>query len=155
MILFAVSLLLPGWGWVGETSRDIARGLRRACKFTRIFTPCCCGMYDTVYPRCVIAFAGANSHVKRAVPPGPSFRFRDVYTLLPMLCHHILLFETLKIYFNVRAKSDEISLFRKGPCEACAHGGLICCGWLFVESLISHVWAVPMGMFDFRRACLT
>ena len=51
------------------TSRDIARGSRRAFKFTHIFTP-----------QCVIAFAGANSRVKRAVPLGPTFSFRDVYT---------------------------------------------------------------------------
>ena len=76
MILFAVCLLLPGWDWVGQTSRgpratsrDIARGSRRAFKFTHIFTP-----------QCVIAFAGANSRVKRAVPLGPTFSFRDVYT---------------------------------------------------------------------------
>ena len=39
-----------------------------AFKFTPIFTPRSCGTYDAIYPRCVIAFAGANSFVKRAVP---------------------------------------------------------------------------------------
>jgi hypothetical protein len=60
------------------------------------------------------------------------FSFRDVYTLLPTLCHCILLFESPKIYYNieiyysVRKESDEINLFRKGPCKTCAHGVLIC-----------------------------
>ena len=86
---------------LAQGSRDIAQGSRRAFKFTHIFTPRSCGTYDAIYPLCVIAFAGANSRVKRAVPLWVQHLalgcFRDVYTLLPTLCHIILLFESLKI----------------------------------------------------------
>ena len=70
-------------------------------------------------------------------------------------CSNFLIYNNIEIYYSVHKESDEISLFRKGPCETCAHGVLICSGWLFAGCLTLRVWAVPMGMFDFRRACLT
>ena len=138
---FSVSLLLHGWVGRANPRGDLARHI-----FSHIFTPRSCGVYDTVYPRCVIAFAGANSRVKRAVPLGPTFSFRDVYTLLPTLCHCILLFESPKIYYNieiyysVRKESDEINLFRKGPCKTCAHGVLICSDFARLSCAHGDAW---------------
>ena len=65
---------------------------------------CCCpGLGQTLrgHPRCVIVYSCANSRVKRAVPLGPTFRYKDVYTLLPTLWDCILLFESPRIYNNI------------------------------------------------------
>ena len=109
MILFAVSLLLLGWAWVGQTSRtsrgpraDLARTSRRARTVglqihpyiypaqlwnVRCYLPtmchCICRCKLICQTRCAIV--------------GPAFSFRDVYAMLPTLCHIILLFESLKI----------------------------------------------------------
>ena len=81
----SLCLLLPRWGWAGQTSRG----------------PRATSRYDTVCPRCVTVFAGANSRVKHAVPLGPTLSFRDACALLPTLCHCILLFESPKIFDKI------------------------------------------------------
>ena len=117
---FAVAQMGSG----GQTSRGILRGSRRAFKFTRMCTyavvACMMlftqdvslhlpvqthvsntvchwvqhlafGMCTFYYPRCAIVSSCSN--------------------LLKLVCY------TFEIYYSVRKESDEISLFREGPCE--------------------------------------
>ena len=105
----SLCLLLPRWGWAGQTSRG----------------PRATSRYDTACPRCVTVFAGANSRVKYAVPLGPTLSFRDACALRYLRCAIVFscsnplkyltrLLYNIEMYYSVRKESDEISLFRKG-----------------------------------------
>ena len=100
MILFAVSLLLPGWGWWAKPRADLARhraGLVQGLQILPYICPRSCGMYDAAYPRChVIAFV-----VKRTVPLGPTCSFRDVYcTFCYPRCAIIIVFACSNLLNN-------------------------------------------------------
>jgi len=109
--LFAVARVGLGGPNLVRTSRDIARGSRRAFKFTHIFTPRSCGTYDTIYPRCVFAFAGANSGVKRAVPLWVQHLALGMCTLcyprcaLVFSCSNLLKYSTILRFPTVCAKN--------------------------------------------------
>ena len=93
MILFAVSLLLPGWGWWAKPRAGLAQGLQ----ILPYIYPRSCGMYDAAYPRChVIAIV-----VKRTVPLGPTCSFRDVYcTFCYPRCAIIIVFACSNLLNN-------------------------------------------------------
>lgn len=152
MILFAVCVLLP----------DIARGFRRALKFTHIFTSCGCTVYDPVYPRCVIVFSCANAlcHWVQHLAVG-------MYILLPALCHCILLFEspkihtlfTIEIYYSVRAKNPVNSTSSEHVPAKCVL--MVFWHFLYIFWLTCHGMpdltrlSCAYGTFDFRRAYFT
>ena len=90
---FSVARMKLGGPNLARTSRDIARGSRRPSN-SPIYLPC-------AVVECIILFTRDVSLHLRAVPLGLTFGFRDVYTLLPTLCHCILLFESPKMYDNI------------------------------------------------------
>jgi hypothetical protein len=90
---FSVARMKLGGPNLARISRDIARGSRRPSN-SPIYLPC-------AVVECIILFTRDVLLHLRAVPLGPIFGFRDMYTLLPTLCHCILLFEFPKMYDNI------------------------------------------------------
>ena len=96
--------------------RLIPWGLRRALKFTHLFTTSGCAVYDPVYPRCFFVFSGANAHL--AVGMYTLYHF--VTYVVPV--HSPVRVSQHELDYSVRKESGKFNIIRKGPCEMCADG---------------------------------